>query len=459
MMKKGGEIPQLVATNMTAQISGSSASAEDIRWINSSTVQGNYNGYVNVSNLKPEGYGEMRYLNEDVYKGQWVDGMRNGYGYFTIHTYFEYFGWWENGAQTGPGIQVFSNGDVYIGWFQDNARNGRGVYIKVESLLIHDGIWSMNKKHGKGKVLKGGICIYDGSFENNLCEGSGVRRQPTNAIDVSFFIAGNPIGDGIRWSPGMNSAYRLDGAEVKQEISIDEATRSSRELGLPIPTQEFVFDRGDSNIYTRALEQVSHIDPTMIENVHDLQMIRNNITQLFELLGFGSLQGHILDTGMSSDDHEQKRNSRSTPSYIRNVSFQHMDINVNNLEIDINFGNESTAESEISSLSSSLNSLSSVTMESIQRTENTENTEEVGTVYQGEMINNQREGPGTLLRSNGYAECHYFLNGEPKGAGVIWDNSRSKAWKTMDGNSQNEITLGEAIGIAFGLGLSIPDAS
>lgn len=71
----------------------------------------------------------MQYVNGDYYKGEWVNGEKEGKG---EHNYFElrtvYNGEWKHNLKNGNGHQTESNGSYYEGEFKDGLRHGNGIY-------------------------------------------------------------------------------------------------------------------------------------------------------------------------------------------------------------------------------------------------------------------------------------------------------------------------------------------
>lgn len=412
------------------------------QWTTCTTPQGHYDGYINVENSMPEGYGHILYSNQDHYKGQWSNGLRHGYGYFKFNSVSEYFGWWENGVMTGPGIQRSSNNsDVYVGWFFNNVRSNRGLYIKGDSLVVYDGQWLDNKKNGHGKVFKDGSLVFDGCFENNMCACAGTKRTRSGTIAVCFYISGTAFGDGIEWSSCMSSAHRLDGNETKQKISVEEAHRSSNELGLPIPSPDFINDNQNQNrrdTHSNIFEKIKELNADVVKTVNDLSTIRDTIAEVFNILSLGQLEQYcLLPHRDEAKDSASSENDDSFPPLLE-------------LKIDEKKRKDEQNDS-LSSISSSISAMSCCS----SSYSDSQSPSSLG----GTEVMEEKDGPGTLWCSNGYAECHFFEDGKPKGEGVIWNADRTKAWKSVDGVRKHEITLGDAVAIALGLGLFVPDCS
>jgi len=89
----------------------------------------------------PEGLGKMIYENQDVYDGEWINGLREG-----------------------NGILTFLNGDVYKGSWKNNMKSGKGVFVKTEDgeTSTSEGVFENNIIiEGKTVVSFEGIEIYE----------------------------------------------------------------------------------------------------------------------------------------------------------------------------------------------------------------------------------------------------------------------------------------------------------
>jgi|GEM_PF-3272187 len=118
-------------------------------------------------------YHEVKYDDGSIYKGEFKNGLRNGYGTMRLksrdgHTYI---GNWENDKMHGEGTLFMEgkpNGDLSFcekfyckNWVNDK-KNGQGFHIKHDHYgqknkfdqppvtYLYEGGWVNDKKHGKG---------------------------------------------------------------------------------------------------------------------------------------------------------------------------------------------------------------------------------------------------------------------------------------------------------------------
>ena len=75
----------------------------------------------------------MLYVDGDYYRGQWVNGLKEGRG---IQNYFEddirYEGQWKKNMHDGQGKLTEQNGSYYVGDFKNGKKHGKGQYYDNE---------------------------------------------------------------------------------------------------------------------------------------------------------------------------------------------------------------------------------------------------------------------------------------------------------------------------------------
>lgn len=67
---------------------------------------------------------------------------------------------------------MYPNDDVYEGDFVEGIREGKGSYT-FNKIFKYQGEWQDNVFSGKGKLYKHGIIFFDGSFLKGLKHGYG----------------------------------------------------------------------------------------------------------------------------------------------------------------------------------------------------------------------------------------------------------------------------------------------
>ena len=103
------------------------------------------------------GIGVMQYESNDVYSGNFLNGMRNGKGVYTSVSGSVFDCEWVNDLQQGNGIYTNANNDKYIGQFFQGNKEGKGIYTFGNG-NIYDGNWK-NDDYYVSEVVNGNRAI------------------------------------------------------------------------------------------------------------------------------------------------------------------------------------------------------------------------------------------------------------------------------------------------------------
>lgn len=171
-------------------------SKESRTWPDGSTYTGQWgeNG--------AEGFGTLRHADGDTYKGSFCDGLAHGHGKLqefrggiglpavTYHGQWHFDiksgqgaeewrdgarfeGEYVDGLKHGFGIFLWPNGSSYQGQFCDDVPSGEGRYSAVDGRW-YSGSWEKGKMHGKGHFVFPGEGQYLGQFHEGHRHGEGV---------------------------------------------------------------------------------------------------------------------------------------------------------------------------------------------------------------------------------------------------------------------------------------------
>lgn len=155
-------------------------------------------------NGKRNGYGRMLYNDGSVYQGNWQDDQPSGLGRIESADGAVYEGEWKNGQRNGWGEMTYADGATYVGEWKDGKREGYGKFDSSE--ITYAGMWKADVKSGYGYIKwsdgsENDGCLYDGAFENDVPNGSGVMQTKENAAIPGLWKDGKLI-------------RRLDGSAV-----------------------------------------------------------------------------------------------------------------------------------------------------------------------------------------------------------------------------------------------------
>lgn len=172
------------------------------------------------------GYDEVTYVDGDVYRGHWREGLKDGqgtylsakyhsrydgewkqnhyHGYGVLIAYDDtwqtelsrYEGYWERGERSGQGKQYRNGRLVYQGEYLNDVYDGQGCYVDDEG-KIYRGQWKQNQLHGYAEFInvKTGN-HYKGLWHKHVKHGHGVLTQ-SNGVTVTGFFRGEHVTNAV----------------------------------------------------------------------------------------------------------------------------------------------------------------------------------------------------------------------------------------------------------------------
>ncbi|EFA04485.1 alsin isoform X1 [Tribolium castaneum] len=191
------------------------------RWSNGK-MQGNgkvqwsdgkaYNGQ--FCNNQLCGYGVMEIPSVGIYEGQWKDNQQNGFGVFTYNNTDVYKGHFKDGQPHGHGFLRKGNfmanaASFYIGDWVNGMKNGYGVMDDIANGEKYIGNWMDNKKHGNGLIITSDGIYYEGIFNQDVLTGQGVM-----ILEDGTRYEGEFRGTGILYGKGtltLPSGHTIEG--------------------------------------------------------------------------------------------------------------------------------------------------------------------------------------------------------------------------------------------------------
>jgi hypothetical protein len=182
-------------------------------------------------------YGERLYANGDVYKGEFLHGIREGFGvYYWKELNQYYYGYWRSGNVHGFGFYVkdgkllqageyengkqkynylierkqsnlagcegdcengfgkftYNNGDTYEGFWAGNKQEKVGHYYFKSVNFHYYGSYSSNVMQGPG-LYTGPSLTYIGDFEDNQLTGKGIKFFSNQIIEAGRWDKGKLV--------------------------------------------------------------------------------------------------------------------------------------------------------------------------------------------------------------------------------------------------------------------------
>lgn len=144
----------------------------------------------------PDGQGSMTFANGDVYEGQWNGGHMEGFGtyrkYDPASDSFgdKYEGGFHQSKMLGMGKMYYSDGSLYYGEWLNGVRSGYGTYVDNGIEII--GLWA-NDSLIEGTQLQSDGTRYVGQFENNKPSGNGTLLLPDGEVYYGKWVEGELI--------------------------------------------------------------------------------------------------------------------------------------------------------------------------------------------------------------------------------------------------------------------------
>lgn len=124
----------------------------------------------------------------ETYIGEFLDGLRHGFGECVSVSGSGYIGLWSLGKRSGNGTELEANGDSYAGDWVEGVKSGKGVYRLVSLQYIYEGEMAENEFCGNGKMTFNDGSLYIGGFRKGKKEGEGRFEYCDGATYVGSFL-------------------------------------------------------------------------------------------------------------------------------------------------------------------------------------------------------------------------------------------------------------------------------
>ena len=138
-----------------------------------------------IKDFKREGHGVEK-CPEYVYEGNFHDDMKNGQGsikYLKLGRKYE--GEFKNNEITGYGYLIYENKQTYKGNLVDGKKEGKGKYIWPDG-SEYEGEYKNDIREGEGSLKWANGLIFKGKFHNGRPEGKGKLYSKNSIKDVEY---------------------------------------------------------------------------------------------------------------------------------------------------------------------------------------------------------------------------------------------------------------------------------
>ncbi|KAF7216143.1 alsin isoform X1 [Nothobranchius furzeri] len=173
-----------------------------MKWPDGRTYKGNF------KNGLEDGYGECLIPNKgqdkpDTYQGQWREGKIHGFGKYKYASGEVYEGCFCDGQRHGYGMQssgklARTSSSVFIGNWVHDKKEGYGVNDDITRGEKYMGMWLEDQRHGNAVVVTQYGLYYEGTFKDNKMIGPGLLISEDDTVfhgefSENWTISGNGV--------------------------------------------------------------------------------------------------------------------------------------------------------------------------------------------------------------------------------------------------------------------------
>ena len=168
------------------------------------------------------GKGKMTFSDGTIFEGNFEKGEFKGEGEMTWKNGTKYKGTFNGSVLNGKGVLENENGDKYDGDFENNLFHGNGKYIFGKTKNVYSGEFQYGKRKGKGKYIIGDHYIFDGNWDNNLPNGTGIiTNLKGNGKLKSIWRFGKKVEEPIYESGNEEDFSSIDLDFESEEIGLN----------------------------------------------------------------------------------------------------------------------------------------------------------------------------------------------------------------------------------------------
>ena len=149
------------------------------------------------------GKGKFKYASLSTYEGEWLAGLKHGYGVQEYGTFSKwagekYEGYWKDDKRHGQGKYTWTDGGIYEGLYEKGEKlKGKHTYGSKSEWAgdWYQGDFKKDDRHGYGRYyLSKWDITYKGTFKDNLMDGEGKMIFGQNSLNPGFVFEGEWIG-------------------------------------------------------------------------------------------------------------------------------------------------------------------------------------------------------------------------------------------------------------------------
>ena len=190
----------------------------------------------NFVDNKKNGYGYELYCNKEFYKGSFFNDLRHGNGtLYNINGETKIESLWELGKSVNNSFitEYYSNGCLeYRGEYDGMHRNGKGVLCNKKGEIIFDGILKDGIKK-EGKIFENNFIIFQGTFKDGYpSNGTFYHNNGIKLCSAEAFICNKSSNDKkVFCLVGETEVFNINGSkEFSGELLLNSKPKESKDL-------------------------------------------------------------------------------------------------------------------------------------------------------------------------------------------------------------------------------------
>nr|CCA19186.1 conserved hypothetical protein [Albugo laibachii Nc14] len=130
------------------------------------------------------------------YSGEFENGIPHGHG-TAVHAKETYTGRFHCGRRRGQGTSTLFDGTIYKGEWRNSKRNGFGVCQYARTRDRYEGKWVGGVRYGRGVCTYASGAVYNGDWKDDFCHGEGRITYPDGTSLEGKWKEDKFCGDGM----------------------------------------------------------------------------------------------------------------------------------------------------------------------------------------------------------------------------------------------------------------------
>lgn len=266
---------------------------------------------------KTAAYDSNEWVSE--YRGEMVDGKKNGKGKIIMRSGASYTGGWRQNLKHGTGSYHYASGAVYQGAFENDQEHGQGLLLGPDGVL-YQGPFVKGNPHGRGETFYPEGTSYASDWDSgvetaaSLARGRKAARGGSSNLNLGLFLdpkSMKQFREELFNDSSNVISYRAEWREGGLSIEPDFAKWQEREKGVPVKD---AFEAGigpafiEAELHNQSKDAVTvtggelRVDSSQLDLEPFIHLIDDDAPMWFKLLnaGWGPARDCVLSFNLVS---------------------------------------------------------------------------------------------------------------------------------------------------------------